>query len=822
VLDWGMAKVLNSPEQPGGPPVHLSYTSGSTKTKAGLIMGSPFYMAPEMAHGRSVDADERTDVYLLGATLYHILTGCAPREGRCLDDIIELARNSAPPPPRRLKPDVPRALEAICLKAMARRAEDRYPTALGLVEDVQCYLAGAPVAAYPEPAWARAWRWCKRHRRALVRSLAAAAVLGVTLLGTLLVREALRKEVALRREAQERREELQREAEDLRRRDQVRRDLAAFRRLADERQFYAASTTPAGERPLPYDARRGQEAGEKALALADRLAAQLEQVSLPDERAAFRKQLHDLLLLVVQAQGQQSPAPGTVQAMLRRLERAASLQKPSRGYYRLRARCFQLLGDARQRDEEARRADDPALPATALDHFLQAEQARAEATAPAPGRGDATTWQPDPGRLTRAVEHYQAALRIEPDHYWCHFQLGRCYLSLGKGSEAVEALGTCVALQPKLPWGYSARGLALGLTRRYADGERDLDRALALEPDFRPALLNRGLLAWLQGKTDRAQADFGKVLEPPAGRRLIEAAYYRGLLHAERGKFREALADFDAVAKEAPGFRFAYLSRAQVHFLQDDPRGLADLTTFLELGMTARPDPKGPVLFALRGRLLRHLVPNWGLKPKQNSAALRLARDQLSRALELGGRSAEVLDDLGSVLEGLGEPAKALDAYTQALAAAPPRDLEAKILSKRGWVLAQSPGPAQREKARKAFAALLHLEPHSADARAGLGYLAALHKSPAEAQREAAHALLNGAGGDYLALHNLACVYAELSRTDKSQAKQHQDVAIALLRRAVALWRRGGPGPNEIDLIRRDSSFEPLQDREDFKQLLGQ
>src|SRR5262249_20401281 len=65
VLDWGMAKVLNLPEQPGGsPPVHLSYTSGSTKTQAGLIMGSPFYMAPEMAHGRSVDADERTDVYL--------------------------------------------------------------------------------------------------------------------------------------------------------------------------------------------------------------------------------------------------------------------------------------------------------------------------------------------------------------------------------------------------------------------------------------------------------------------------------------------------------------------------------------------------------------------------------------------------------------------------------------------------------------------------------------------------------------------------------------------------------------------------------------
>src|SRR5205807_10190126 len=106
-----------------------------------------------------------------------------------------------------------------------------------------------------------------------------------------------------------------------------------------------------------------------------------------------------------------------------------------------------------------------------------------------------------------------------------------CYFSLTNGSEAVEALGTCVALRPKWPWGYSARGLLLGLTGRYAEGEADLEKALALEPGFRPALLNRGILARRQGKIERALADFGKVLEPPAEENLIEAAYNRGLLH---------------------------------------------------------------------------------------------------------------------------------------------------------------------------------------------------------------------------------------------------------------------------------------------------
>ena len=61
-------------------------------------------------------------------------------------------------------------------------------------------------------------------------------------------------------------------------------------------------------------------------------------------------------------------------------------------------------------------------------------------------------------------------------------------------------------------------------------------------------------------------------------------------------------------------------------------------------------------------------------------------------------------------------------------------------------------------------------------------------------------ALLNGPG-DYLVLHNLACIYAELSRTDRGQAEQHQDAAMALIGRAVEVWRRGGTGPNEIALI---------------------
>ena len=202
--------------------------------------------------------------------------------------------------------------------------------------------------------------------------------------------------------------------------------------------------------------------------------------------------------------------------------------------------------------------------------------------------------------------------------------MGRCYLSRGRGAEALEALNTCVALQPEKPWGYSARGLALGLTGRFTDGEADLEKALALEHDFRPAMLNRGVLAWLQRKYDRSVADFTEVLKSPADQRLIEAAYYRGQLQLERGHPQEALADFDLVANENPSFAPVYLSRAQVQFQRgDDNRGLDDLTTYLDLARPKPLDPKGAEVFALRGRLLRHIVPSL---PRADAAGQAVAR----------------------------------------------------------------------------------------------------------------------------------------------------------------------------------------------------
>jgi tetratricopeptide (TPR) repeat protein len=704
---------------------------------------------------------------------------------------------------------------------MAHRPPDRYGSALELARDMERYLAGAPVSAYREPLLVRVGRWCKRHRRALGRSLAAAAALALALVGVALVRDAWAREEAARqkaaedvRQAQDQEEAARRDADRSRRRVQVGVDQKEFRRLAEERQFRAAITTPAGQSAPYYDARRAQAAADRAAALGERLLGETEQLGLADERAALGRELHDLLLLTAHARGQAAPGPEAARAALLLLDRAAALREAPPTAHRLRARCYRALGEDGRADEAEGRA--LAVPPGALDHFLQAEECRARAESPAETSWDGLAWRPNPELLRQAVARYQDALRLEPANFWCHLQLGRCYLTLRQGPEALEALGTCVALRPDAPWGYSARGLV----GHYADGAADLKRALEIDPEFRPARLQRGVLALLQGQEDQALDDFAAVLEPPEDRRLVEAAYYRGQLRLRRKEYAEALKDFDRVAKENPDFRALYLSRAQAHFLRgDDDGGRVDLTTFLNLGRLRPLAPRDPELLAQRGRLLLQLVPRWGLPPDEYKARLRLTWDELEAARRLGHRPAELFDDLGSVAQLLGEPEQALAAYEQALATAAP-DLAVRVRTKRGWIAVLSLRRPEYDRAREEFAAAIRLGPGHADAHAGLGYVLALQKSPGEAQREAAEALCHGAD-DYVILHNVACVYAQLSLVEKGQARLHQDVAMDVLRRAVASCRRAGDGDAELQNIQLDPSLRVLDGRPDLRKLLN-
>ncbi len=177
VLDWGLAKIVDGPEVAGQ---ELATLPGDPddrfRTIAGRAIGTPAYMPPEQAAGRLDVVDKVSDVYGLGAILYEILTGRAPFDGPKTADILRRVIEEEPPPPHAVVPTTSPALEAVCLKAMAKKQTGRYPSVADLAEDVRRWIADEPVSAYPEPWTQRLGRWAKRHRTAV----SAAAALLVT------------------------------------------------------------------------------------------------------------------------------------------------------------------------------------------------------------------------------------------------------------------------------------------------------------------------------------------------------------------------------------------------------------------------------------------------------------------------------------------------------------------------------------------------------------------------------------------------------------------------------------------------------------------
>src|SRR5262249_2237237 len=152
VVDWGLAKVLGAVDaitSEGG--VQTSPSGGSTtQTQEGSVVGTPPYMSPEQAAGKSRELTPAADVYALGAILYTLLTD-RPPFANAPDMLTLLGRvlHGTFPPPREVKRAVPPALQAVCLKAMALAPEARYRSAKDLAADIDHWLADEPVTAYP-------------------------------------------------------------------------------------------------------------------------------------------------------------------------------------------------------------------------------------------------------------------------------------------------------------------------------------------------------------------------------------------------------------------------------------------------------------------------------------------------------------------------------------------------------------------------------------------------------------------------------------------------------------------------------------------------
>ena len=151
-----------------------------TMTLDGQVLGTPAYMSPEQAAGESHKVDGRSDVYSLGVIFYELLTGEMPFRGnRAM--LIHQVLNEEPRAPRKLNDRVPRDLETICLRAMAKEPARRYQSAAKMSDDLRRFLRGEPILARPVGRVERVGRWCKRNPSLAVTGGLAILALAATI-----------------------------------------------------------------------------------------------------------------------------------------------------------------------------------------------------------------------------------------------------------------------------------------------------------------------------------------------------------------------------------------------------------------------------------------------------------------------------------------------------------------------------------------------------------------------------------------------------------------------------------------------------------------
>jgi serine/threonine-protein kinase len=497
VVDWGLAKTVGRPDaESSEATLRPASGSGVAETEMGAALGTPAYMSPEQAAGRLDLLDPASDIYSLGATLYVLLAGKPPLPEPVLERLLSQVQHGEFPPPRQLKPAIPRPLEAICLKAMALEPEDRYATALDLAADVEHWLADEPVTAYRDPLLARLGRWGRRHKPLLA---GAAALLLTAVVALTISTVLIRQQQVQTHQAKEAAEQ---------QRDRAERNFGLARRAVEE------TITKVAEEPLlkqanfhnlrkqllasalPYyqefvqqqsddpqlEAKRGrafgrlayvrQEMGEKEEAVADyreevAIFARLES-AFPDQ-PAYRQELarrHNDLGNLLADLGRRDEAEKVYRAALALQEKLAE-QLPALPDYRDElARSHNNLGlilaDLGRRDEaEKEHRAALALQEKLAEQFPIVPAYRQELATSHHNLGALLAGL---GRRDEAEKEYRAALVLKvrlaeqfpdlptyrQDLAGSHNNLGALLAGLGRRDEAEKEYQAAQALQEKL------------------------------------------------------------------------------------------------------------------------------------------------------------------------------------------------------------------------------------------------------------------------------------------------------------------------------------------------------------------------------------
>jgi len=591
--------------------------TGANLTMTGDVLGTLRYMSPEQAAGRARLVGHHTDIYSLGVTLYELLTLDPPFPGEDRQSVLRQITDEEPPHPRSVNPVIPKDLETIVLKAMAKEPHARYGTARELADDLKRFLADEPIRARRPTLAERATKWARRHRAATIA--AACVFLALLILGAAAgwyryqekaaveraVGESLaaaraflqggdfaaaRQEVA---EAQGRLSGANWQEGPLAATVVSLADEVSARIRAEERfnKFLELEELTRGSMYHSGQNRRPLESCRAALNLYHVLDA-VDWKKRPEfqdldarQRTLVGQGAVELLFVLARLEVERTynaaaRAEGHRRAIdaLRRIE---GFHEPVPAAYRWMAESWKALGEDKLASEAAQRAE--ALPArTALDYYML---------------GEYHAYQ---NQFEKALESFTQALNHQPDHFLSFLRSGYCLRLLHRHDAGESMLTGAIALNSRAAYAYYLRGVIRQEQRKfdlaladfgkiaelnpqdalayYAQGlllknKGDLaqavalfDKALQLNPHSFSSRLNRGLAYRRLGQHERAEADFTRTIEmvkpgvelnpkhQNSRGHLTSAFLHRGLVWARQPThYREAVADADSACTSAAG-----------------------------------------------------------------------------------------------------------------------------------------------------------------------------------------------------------------------------------------------------------------------------
>jgi serine/threonine protein kinase/Tfp pilus assembly protein PilF len=635
VVDWGLAKPFERTEterKSGEETLQpLADIGPGSETRAGEAKGTPAYMSPEQANGHWDALSPASDIFCLGATLYALVTGNPPYPGDQLKSL-QRARRAEFQPPRQAKKDVPRALEAVCLKAMALKPEDRYDTALDVAADLEQWLADEPVAAYPEPWHARCWRWIRRHQTLVASASVAALLLVAAGIGAFMLWESAetkRKQTAEQAELQrkqdaEQAELRQQQAVEARRLDLLRSAEASESLGVAELQqgryesaagVFQQALERLGDEPTLAEARKRIEARrDQARRLTDfyHLSRRAERLMTHDldreARADFEAALDILHARPNENWWEKLPSADLPPKQLERLKRDVHLHWLLLAGIRARTGLV-YSGDA----DEAQRGYESGLEAAAAAQRYKPSYAGQLVSFFCRynlGRVDPTDLLLAGSQPRLSIDFYLIGIL----NFWVKYlpddPISRQALEIADKMSILDLkdplataerhLRTATSLDPDHYWSYYWLGEVLEARNKLSEAELAYGICIGLRPDYYDGFLKRGYTVLEQYQRtannlerqrlfSRAMNDFDAAV------RIASTDFYpvgvRGLAHATAGDYDKAIADYTRAialppkpAGSNPHFYLAYSMRGYAQYaLRRYDLAIADYTEALKL-----------------------------------------------------------------------------------------------------------------------------------------------------------------------------------------------------------------------------------------------